>query len=350
MLTKTIAIITLMCFVTACASSSKSQSAPPGREEPCLLPPIQDQDSELAVLVPRKKPPFPREEQGIEFSEAAIRRPSSEGFSQDAVKAAKVLGILDLLQLIGRLQEKAASDDRAERRLLMVRQQFSDRLLLISVDTASLTAYMDCEISLTSHRATALESGGAERQRTRTIFGILGDALIGITAGFFSLSNLARAAAIASVSGGSSSTGAGINALFFGKTKMSLNHPQDVLRELWDAPPEPKLYPLPVWRFLNSPQDDQDGAPTKREALIAYWREQGWLGEPGSKSESRRLALFFSGGGEYQLDDLLARAQMLEVVKASVNLLNRELHRLLKEIQRRAQASIEGSLARDDEP
>lgn len=69
-----------------------------------------------------------------------------------------------------------------------------------------------------------------------------------------------------------------------------------------------------------------------RETLISRWRQHGRLGEPGSDTEQRRIALFFGEGGLYEIEELRARAAMLDLLEADVNLMSQDLERLLQEI------------------
>jgi hypothetical protein len=69
-----------------------------------------------------------------------------------------------------------------------------------------------------------------------------------------------------------------------------------------------------------------------RESLILRWRQDGRLGEAGSERERRRVALFFGDGGSYDIEDLRARAAMLDLLESDINLMSQDLERLLEEI------------------
>lgn len=177
-------VVVLSALITGSATSSSPQANVEQLpiQAPCQMPPLYGQDMA---------------EQGAEGSG------SLDLLTMDEREAAHRLGLLNKIGAFLNVQTLVAAADRGtgedEVILLRIRQQLSDQLLIASVDIAAFTGFMDCEAVRASHLAAILESGGAERQRTRTIFGILGDTLIGITAGIFSLGDLSTAAAVASI-------------------------------------------------------------------------------------------------------------------------------------------------------
>jgi hypothetical protein len=66
--------------------------------------------------------------------------------------------------------------------------------------------------------------------------------------------------------------------------------------------------------------------------LIAEWRQDGYLGAPGSESERQRIALFFGEAGLYSIDELRARADMFDSLRAVINLMNQDLNGLFQEV------------------
>lgn len=154
--------------------------------------------------------------------------------------------------------------------------------------------------------------------------------MIGIVAGSLSLALEETASAIAALIGGTVATGFG-SAAFFDTTEEEFRHDRNILQEVWKCPEEPLLFPVSVWRFLNRPLTE-DAERSLRETLIARWREDGRLGEPGSDTEQRRIALFFGEGGTYTVEDLRARAAMVDRLEADVNLMSQHLERRLQEV------------------
>lgn len=83
---------------------------------------------------------------------------------------------------------------------------------------------------------------------------------------------------------------------------------------------------------------------TKRERVIAYWYEQGWLSRTDTEQEQQRVALFFNGGGDYALDELHARERMLAALKATIILLNRDIRLIHNMVRRVTDVSLQRSL------
>jgi len=138
----------------------------------------------------------------------------------------------------------------------------------------------------------------------------------------------ATASAIADIVGGSVATSFGL-ATFLSAEAHEFRHERNLLREVWEGPERPRLFQISVWRYLTTARDD---APTLRESLIAEWRQDGYLARPGSETERNRIALFFGEGGLYSIDELRARADMFDSLRAVVNLMNQDLNLFSQEV------------------
>ena len=250
----------------------------------------------------------------------------SEGISQ-------VMGVASLVQQIDRLQtEDAQGIEGARERWVEARQQLSNRVLLTMLEVSSVTAEADCEQTRAQHIATALSTDLVNRVQRQTLYAILGDAMIGILGGALSLGGSTTAAAAADVFGGVVTTSFGLSAAL-ADSQATFQHERNLLRDIWDGPKESALFPAPVWRFLNSPEEERgDGETTRRERLVADWHKHEWLGEPQSEMEQKRVALFFGDGGTYSVEEFQIRAQMLGFLKTYVNLMNQHLNALIREV------------------
>ena len=136
---------------------------------------------------------------------------------------------------------------------------------------------------------------------------------------------------IAGLVGGTIAGALGISALYQ-ESEQHFEHPDNVLREVWEEPAKPQYIPPSVWEFLNRPINEQDDQLTFREELINGWRQEGRLGAEGSEEERRRIQLLFADGGTYRSSDLVVRGQMLDMLRATIVLMNRELELLIREV------------------
>lgn len=253
-------------------------------------------------------------------------------FSPQSQSVAESIGVKDLLVQLRSLEAEAELNHgivTIER--LHVQQQLLGRILLAFLDVARAAAEADCEEERADQLADGLHEVRDKRIRQYTLIAIVGDAMIGIVAGGLELALEATAAAAAAIFGGTVATWFGMSA-FFDDTHYEFRHPRNLLQEVWMAPEEPALLPPSVWRHLTRPLPDDPAQRSLRESLILRWRQDGRFGEAGSELEQRRTALFFGEGGSYEIEDLRARAAMLDLLEADINLMSQDLERLMEEI------------------
>ena len=277
-----------------------------------------------SVLPPISPKPFP---QISDSSPEDILSPQSE-------EIAGIIGVTDLVQQIHKLKTKdAQSREGAQEAWLGARQHLSDRLLLSTLEISSITSEVDCEQMRSQYVVNGWTESRIDRTERHLQFAILGDALVaGIFGGALALGLLDTAAAVATIVGGTITTGLSL-AASFDEVQGNFHHERNLLREVWEGPEESAIFPGLVWQFLNAPaMDDGDPTKTRREQLILDWRKHRWLGEPDSEERARRVELFFGDGGTYGTEDLRIRAQMLGFLKNSVNLMHRRLNELIREI------------------
>jgi hypothetical protein len=241
---------------------------------------------------------------------------------------AQVIQVQDLIGQIPELQtEVAGRVEGARLRLLEVRQELSDRLLLALFDASSVAAELECEKGRAEELATRLEEVQDDIQNRRTVIALLADAVSGLFSGGFLFLGSETLAGGADIIGNILQGSFGYSALG-GQQRRELLQDRNLLQDVWNGPEVSKVFPQSVWRFLNWPVNNTP-PQSRREAILLEWRQR--LGKPGSKSEERRKELFFGRGGIFTVQDLRHRAEMLERVRASVRLMNQDLNLLFKE-------------------
>lgn len=245
-------------------------------------------------------------------------------FSPRAREMAGIIGIQDLVAQLRALEAQVAEKvDGARVRLLELRQQIADRLLLASLEASSIAAELECEKGRSEDLASQLEEVQNSIQNRRTVIAIVADAVSGLLSGGLLFLGLPPLAGTMDVIGNTLQGGYGLGALG-GQQQHELRHERNLLAEVWNGPDQPRFFPMSVWRFLNQ------GTPRpRREALALEWRRR--LGPPGSELERRRTELFFGGGGTYTVEELRYRGEMLDRLKASVRLMAQDLNVLFRE-------------------
>ncbi|MEO8328295.1 MAG: hypothetical protein ABI618_20815 [Nitrospirota bacterium] len=253
-----------------------------------------------------------------------------DGLSSKARQIAEIIGILELIRKTQALEaEDRLLQGGTNQRLFELRHDLSDRMMTTFFQVSAVANQIDCEAIRANHVANTLTEVRDQRARRYEVTAIVGDALIGIVGGAFTLAAKEIAAGVAEVVGGSFATGFGLASGLAGG-EHEFRDPQNFLRELWEAPPAPTVFPAIVWRFLNWPLLEGAEYPTKRDELIAEWRDDGFITQPGTMD--RRTTLLFGKGGIYEIEDLRVRAQMLEELKTYVNVMVQQLHLLSQEI------------------
>ncbi|RYJ04509.1 MAG: hypothetical protein EON47_00045 [Acetobacteraceae bacterium] len=251
------------------------------------------------------------------------------GFSASAIGAAEAIGADGLLLRLAALGGGPGTSARMAE-ALQVRLELTEAIMLGILDVASTLAEIDCEGERGDQLRTRLQAALDRRLYRLNIATILTGAATAAATGTLAFVSTAAASNIAGIVGGNAEAGLGL-ALLFGEVSGELRTPRNMLREVWDRPAESRLMPASVWRYLN--RADLAGV-TQLDRLIAEWCIQELLGEPGSEAERERGALFLGMGGSYTPGDLDIREAMMELLQASVAMMNQDLRNLLAEVAR----------------
>lgn len=274
---------------------------------------------------------------GSRRGEAAA--PSQEttlkGFSRESIAVAEML---DLAPIIGHMPviESDVEQKRvgAELRLVSLRQEVLQAILLATLDVSSAAAEVRCEQARADRLADELENNRSRRYARLTLTGLIVTALTSVVTGGLTLTGDAAADGIAAVIGGA------LGGLFGGLAlwdadEHRFDHPRNHLKEIWEGPDESKVFPRLIWRFLNRPGTDKDHPKSLREQLIDDWRGKGRLGDPDSDGEKKRIPLLFGQGGAYSIEDLRARTEMLDELETTIDLFHEGLERFAHEAMKK---------------
>jgi hypothetical protein len=265
----------------------------------------------------------------LEELDAAQSPPS---LSSQSREIADTIGVLNLIKLISSLEDQHAQQDLAAHvRLLDARQQLSNQIQSALFEVESATAEVRCEKERSDQLADRLEESLNRDVKVLTVSAIISGAVFGFMSGGLFLAGAATAGTALGISGGVVETVLGALALN-DQRSAPLQHKRNILREIWEGPEVPKILPDTVWRFLNQPLKQESRHRSLRETLILRWREDGRLGTAGSDTEGQWIALFFGPGGVYEIDDLRARAAMLNLLEVDINLMTQDLNVLIEEV------------------
>lgn len=321
-----VVLLVLLCFGSGCAGTPEKSSDAllkfAAAERRCG-PPSGVRQAMARTSSPSRYHNDTRQDENI---------PTLKGFSSETLEIAETIGAIDLVAQIPALEgEMDQNIEGSAIRLLRVRQQLSDRIVMAILDVARTAAEADCEEERADQLADRLQEIRDKKIRYRTLIAIVGDALVGVMAGGLGLALQETASEASAIFGGVVATTFGFAAAFTGG-EHDFRHARNILKEVWEGPAQSTLIPVSVWRFLNRPLGDDSEHRSFRETLISQWQEDGRLGKRGSDTEQRRLALFFGEGGIYEIEDLRSRASMLDLLEADVNLMSEHLQLLMREV------------------
>ncbi len=245
----------------------------------------------------------------------------------------RTIEVLPLLNQLELAEELPAPDDASRQiTILSLRQEVLGRVLLALIAVSSTAAHISCEIERTYQVADRLKNSDQARIKQQTLTAVIIGAGAAIASGGFSLAATASIGeGLAAIVGGTIAGALGISAIYQGSAQ-NYQHPDNLLREVWEKPAESHLIPPTVWEFLNRPMKEGTDRRTFHEELINGWRQEGRLGKEGSEEERERITLLFGEGGSYLSSDLVVRGQMLDMLRATILLMNRELELLIREV------------------
>lgn len=257
----------------------------------------------------------------------------SSALSPPALKIADAIDVFPLVIQIPILEAEVAGQvEGARTRLIEVRHEILEEIVLASLAVARTAAEADCEEERADQLADRLQEIREKRTRGFTVVALLGSGVASIFSGGLGLATASVAAAAATLTSGAFKSIFG-SAAYLGGETLEFPHERNLLKEVWDGPQHPTLIPHSVWRHLNQPLNDDPSGRSLRETLIARWHQHGRFGNPGSDTEQRRITLFFGDGGTYGIDDLRARAAMLDLLEADISLMSQDLELLLQEVR-----------------
>ncbi|MGZ3932704.1 MAG: hypothetical protein ACXVP0_15665 [Bacteroidia bacterium] len=205
--------------------------------------------------------------------------------------------------------------------MLIKKQQIFNRLLLASIEVASLAAELDCESERAKQLATNLDQINDTRIQRFTIISVVTGAATAI--GTSAIKNNDAQISIGI-------TGSIISAIFGGLAAISSRrtieflHRRNLLADIWNEPKTSAFYPPFVWYVLSS-KELNNGVTSTFQSLKDRWVLEGLLDAGNAKQTN----LLFGAGGKYAADDLHTRANMINQLKAEVRSINQNLQALM---------------------
>lgn len=252
-------------------------------------------------------------------------------FSRRATNIAKDIGVYGLLCQYARLEAKTTKSNDPE--LFAAKYELEQRIGVASSDVTSILAEIDCEKSRISEVESHLDEWIDARINRFTVASILAGSISAIATSAIALdrpddSNTEQQ--YTAISGAVVSGYLGLRAVSV-KKKIKLMHARNHLRDFLENPKESRLYAPNIWNFIVKDFTIKDKKTTGRQEVLNRWAILGFF-DPQDKDYERKRKLLMSDGGDYEIDDLVARTAMLDVVAAEIDLIKYDIKRLQQEI------------------
>ncbi|GAB3781741.1 hypothetical protein GCM10028818_36170 [Spirosoma horti] len=244
---------------------------------------------------------------------------------------AHAAGLLPFLQSYQLQCGKLSKDSSLAQRFLVSEQKarIQERIALFRIQVASVAAELDCEALRVNRLIVYQDRLEQVRVRNLTVSSILTGAAGGIAAGLLP-ENESKATAITA---GLGSSLLGLLSLRSVR-RIPLEHPRNLLRDIWYIPAHSDQYPVMVWNMLSQPVFSSSGRYSVTYLLKSQWIDIEGL-SPKQKKNERTIQLLLSNGGEYKVDELKLRVDLINQVQAAIKLIDQDIQGLLSQLSSR---------------
>lgn len=264
----------------------------------------------------------PEREEISRYSDASLF------YSTTAIHISEIMDVLPLLNRLARLEKDSSNRAEVDR----ARRKLTARIQLATMEVSSLVAEIECEAQRADEVQDRLKQAQNKRTTVQTILAVVfGGATNVITGGLGLATGAGDPAQTVTIAGGALEVLFGTSANF-AKVRQEFSHPRNHLAGLFDDTKHTSYFPPSVWQFLTEPNIRDLEGHSLREVLLEAWREEGRLGELGSRREQAREFLIFGPGGLYDAEDLHIREAMLQQLESSIQLMHQDLETLLREV------------------
>ena len=241
-------------------------------------------------------------------------------YSYQDLLIANATGTFFLLQDLTHLEEGQTEENLSY--ILLKKQQIFNRLLLASIEVASLAAEFDCESERSKQLADYLDHLNDTRVEKYTIFSVITGAVTSIA----TLGNSnSKAQIVVGITGSIVSAVFGGLAVVSSKQKIIFKHPRNLLADIWLESKTSAYYPPFIWFILKGKEFSNSKDYSIIHNIKERWIEEGMVDTLNTKQEE----LYFGTGGKYHADELHTRTNLINQLKAEVRSVNQNLQTLM---------------------
>jgi hypothetical protein len=255
-----------------------------------------------------------------------LHGPLGARYPQHLLLIANASGVLHLLQDMFELERQMKSNTELINTYNQKKQLIAARLSLVATEVASMESEFSCERDRCQQVINYLSEKENLKIRRSTAASIVMGAITTIGAGSTTDEEQIKTIAIA---GGTVTALLGLRTLFVRK-EIEFSHKRNVLSDIWFKREVTSTYPASIWYVLT-----EKSFTDEQKYSINYYIQQRWQSQIESYGASKRNKLerlFFGEGGNYGIQELRIRENMLSLMEVGVSLTNHDLKLLMLEI------------------
>jgi hypothetical protein len=202
-----------------------------------------------------------------------------------------------------------------------------DQLTRARIAIAATEAELGCERESALRAADYLTYEQGNIVQKITAASIVTAAAVGVASALLSTRDAEPSVQDAVAIGGAAATaGLGFATLYVSPT-LRLEHPRNLLRDIWEGPTTSSVYPPVVWAYLSRPHFSNAQSESIRAQIVNRYHQLG-LGANDPSTQQ----LLFANGGEFDADELRFQAVLLDLVKAAVALEDQDVQLLAADL------------------
>ncbi|MCH7410933.1 hypothetical protein MM239_16105 [Belliella sp. DSM 111904] len=261
---------------------------------------------------------FEESREEFEIEELKAEKPWMDKLDDKSIDMAIALNLVDEL-------ESYLNGELSETKKLDLKMHILSRVMRMDLEINALMSAIDCEEEKAEQLATFLDRSLRKRERNLTVAAIVIGATVGVSQGVSVAANdeVGDWLDYFGILGGLTEVILGITILRM-ENNVDIEHPKNVLRDVYEGDSRPSYFPPSVWYYFNSERNNEENVSLKNQ-LIKRWEAYN-LNYSG-------MSVMLDDGGIYTSDLLKIRSEMLDQVESQIALINKDLLHFLTRIE-----------------
>ena len=263
--------------------------------------------------------------EGLYFNEAievisldsiVLSKSILESLNQKSLDIAHTLGVIPEVELLVESRNDSLRHHH-------IKTSLTYKVMRMQLEIQSLKSALDCEEEKSDQLAEFLQNKVKRTERNLTAAAIITGATVSLGIGAILLADIpGDAHEYIGIVGGLIEVVLGLKILNLDR-KIAIEHPNNILRDIYYNEEKPYYFPQSVWYYFNKPREESE-LKSLRELLLERW--DAYILNDVEDS------IYLSNGGAYSAEMLANRANMLDQLDAQLSLINQDLLHLLNQV------------------